>query len=252
MSKNTLIAIITSTLLAAAASQAQPAPVDQTPQTEATEMATSTPATSTPDTSTTATSTTVTSTPATDATTDSSASAEYDQGTSSDKSATGAETADAAKAKWTQADTDASGTLSVSEMQAAMPTIASNFSQMDTNTDGQVSHDEMHNYKKQHGERDWQKKFSTADINGDKMLDQSEASSMPMLSEKFATVDTDKDGKVSTEEMRAYHMSMGEDTREASKTLQHSDKTQDADQKRSTSSTSSTTTTTTDDTAEKR
>jgi Ca2+-binding EF-hand superfamily protein len=235
MRNNTLAAIITSTLLAAAASQAQPAPVDQTPQTEATEAQEMT-----------------TNTPASDGTPASSASAEYDQGTSSDKSATGAEAADAAKAKWTQADTDASGTLSVSEMQAAMPTIASNFSQMDTNSDGQVSRDEMHNYKKQHGARDWQKKFSTADINGDRMLDQSEASSMPMLSEKFASVDTDKDGKVSTEEMRAYHMTMGAETREAGKTLQHSDTTQDADEQRTTSSTTSTTTTTTsDDTAEK-
>jgi hypothetical protein len=227
MRNTTLAAIITSTLLAAAATQAQPAPVEQTPPTEATEM--------------------TTNTPATDGTPASSASAEYDQGMGSDKSATGAEAADAAKAKWTQADTDNSGTLSVSEMQAAMPTIAANFGQMDTNSDGQVSRDEMHSYKKQHGERDWQKKFSTADINGDRMLDQSEASSMPMLSEKFASIDTDKDGKISSDEMRAHHLAMGADTREASKTLQHSDTTQEADEKRTTSSTTSTTTTTTTD-----
>jgi Ca2+-binding EF-hand superfamily protein len=203
--------------------------VDQTPQIETKEMATST--------------------PASDGTASSSASADYDQAT---KAKTGTEAADAAKAKWTQADTDGSGTLSVSEMQASMPTIASNFSQMDINAGGQVSRDEMHNYKMQHGQREWQKKFSAADTNGDKLLDQTEAQSLPMLSEKFASIDTDKDGKVSAEEMRAHHLAMGEDTREASKTLQHSDTTQqDADEKRTTSSTSSTTTTTTTDDSRK-
>jgi Ca2+-binding EF-hand superfamily protein len=236
MRKNSLAAIITSTLLAAAASQAQPAPVDQTPQTEAKEMATNTPAAD--------------GTPSSSASA-ASASAEYDQGTSSEKSVTGTEAADGAKAKWTQADTDGSGTLSVSEMQASMPTIASSFSQMDTNADGQVSRDEMHNYKTQHGQREWQKKFSAADTNGDKLLDQTEAQSLPMLSEKFASIDTDKDGKLSAEEMRAHHLAMGEDTREASKTLQHSDAAQEADEKRTTSTSSTTTTTTTDDTAEK-
>jgi Ca2+-binding EF-hand superfamily protein len=202
MRKNTLAVIVSSTLLAAAASQAQP--VDQA-NTD-TSAQTSTQSTST-----------------------------YGSGKSTD-----------AKPGWSRADTDGSGTLSQAEIQASMPTIASNFSEIDTNSDGEVSHDEMHNYKMQHSQRQWQQRFSAADVNGDNVLDQAEAASLPMLSDKFSTVDADKDGRITTEEMRAHHLAMGEVWRDARKPMQHGETaTEEADELRSTTSATSTTSTTT-------
>ncbi|RXR05272.1 EF-hand domain-containing protein [Pseudoxanthomonas composti] len=43
------------------------------------------------------------------------------------------------------------------------------------------------------------------DVNGDGVIDRAEAAKSPRLAEKFDTLDTNKDGKLSTEELRAGH-----------------------------------------------
>jgi Ca2+-binding EF-hand superfamily protein len=71
------------------------------------------------------------------------------------------------------------------------------------------------------------------------LLDRTEAEGIPTLSEQFATVDSDSDGKISLEEMRAHHLAMGGEWNE------EEDKTSDADELRTTTTATSTTTTTT-------
>jgi len=125
-------------------------------------------------------------------------------------------------------------------MQAAMPSVAQNFSKMDTNADGQVSRDEMRNYKMQHGHADMQKSFTAADVNGDKMIDKSEAVSLSMLNENFAAIDTNKDGSVSMGELNSYHQARHDKWSQGGKS------SAEADQTRSTTTESTSTTTTTD------
>jgi Ca2+-binding EF-hand superfamily protein len=144
-----------------------------------------------------------------------------------------------AKARWTQADADGNGTLSRAEVQASLPMMSESFVQMDANGDGQLSSDEMHAYKSKDGKRDMRQQFSAADKDGDNMLDVAEASSMPMLSEQFAKVDVNQDGKVSIEELQAHQASMGDDMAATKGSI-------DADERASSSSTSSATTTSTE------
>ena len=197
MRKNTL-AIVISSLLMAAATQAQPAPTAESPSTssEATQDTTS---------------------------------YEADQSNRSDASAM-------AQQRWSEADTDRNGTLSQAEMQVSMPTIAANFSQMDVNGDGQLSQDEMHSFNNNASDKgQWQQSFKAADTNGDGALTLAEAqaqSGMPMLSSHFSTIDADKDGKVTSQELAKHHGSM-----------HGSDSSMDAD-----SSTRSSTTTTSTET----
>jgi Ca2+-binding EF-hand superfamily protein len=169
MRKHTMAVMISTILLGAAAAQAEPgaAGIEQQ-QTQSTSNPTTSTSTST---------------------------ANHVAGTS--------DAAAKAKARWTQADADGNGTLSRAEVQASLPTMSESFVQMDANGDGKLSSDEMHAYKSKHGERDMRQQFSAADKDGDNMLDLAEASSMPKLSEQFAKVDVNQDGKVSIEELQA-------------------------------------------------
>ena len=139
MRNTTLAAFISSALLAAASTQAQPAPNDPSSSTDAQQQTTNT-------------TTTSTTTPA--SATDSMAATTDKNATSTPNSSNASDAAWTAESRWKAADTDSSGTLSVSEMQASMPSVAENFQQMDSNSDGQVSKDELHNYKSQHGKAD--------------------------------------------------------------------------------------------------
>ena len=109
-----------------------------------------------------------------------------------------------AQQRWSAADTDRNGTLSKAEMQISMPTMAANFSKMDSNGDGQLSQDEMHGAR--HSDKgQWNKDFKAADTDRDGSLTLTEAQSgMPMMSSHFAAIDTDKDGKVTTQELASH------------------------------------------------
>ena len=50
--------------------------------------------------------------------------------------------------KFTAADTDRDGSLTLAEAQAGMPTLAEKFASVDSNSDGKVSTDELNAYTK--------------------------------------------------------------------------------------------------------
>lgn len=172
--RNRTLAVVISSLLMAAATQAQPAsqPADATM-------------------------------PAQTQSTGSSTSYEADQSNSNrDASAM-------AQQRWREADTDRNGTLSRAEMQVSMPTIAANFGRMDANGDGQLSQDEMHSFKRPGADKEqWSRSFKTADADGDGSLTLAEAQAgMPMLASQFSTIDADRDGKVTKQELASHHAS---------------------------------------------
>ena len=72
-----------------------------------------------------------------------------------------------AQQRWQEADTDRNGSLSQAEMQTSMPTHAANFSTMDANSDGQLSKDEMHNFKHSDTKGQWNQDFKAADTDRD-------------------------------------------------------------------------------------
>ena len=53
-----------------------------------------------------------------------------------------------------------------------------------------------------HGER-----FKAADTNADGMISKAESASLPRLARDFDAIDANKDGQVTTDEMRAFHQS---------------------------------------------
>ena len=52
-----------------------------------------------------------------------------------------------AEQRWTAADTDGDGAVSLAEAKVAMPGVAERFDKFDGNGDGKVSRDEMHNFR---------------------------------------------------------------------------------------------------------
>jgi Ca2+-binding EF-hand superfamily protein len=115
-----------------------------------------------------------------------------------------------------KADADGNGTLSRAEVEKSMPRLAKHFDQIDTNKDGQLSHDEMKAAKKNHkhahkkgNKVDRQAKaaerFKHADANGDGKISRAEAEkNAPRLVKKFDAIDANKDGQLTQEELRAY------------------------------------------------
>ncbi len=59
-------------------------------------------------------------------------------------------------------------------------------------------------YKATH-EKITQEQFKAADKDGDGSLTLAEAKSMPTMAAKFSSIDTNSDGKVSSEELNAYN-----------------------------------------------
>jgi hypothetical protein len=52
-----------------------------------------------------------------------------------------------AEQRWTEADKDGDGALTREEAQASMPGLAERFEQFDSNSDGKIARDEMHNVR---------------------------------------------------------------------------------------------------------
>jgi len=96
-------------------------------------------------------------------------------------------------------------------VEKAMPHLAKKFDQIDTNKDGQLSREELKAAKKA-GKTQKQAKaaerFKHADANGDGAISRAEAEKgAPRLAKKFDQIDTNKDGQLTQEELRAYRES---------------------------------------------
>jgi Ca2+-binding EF-hand superfamily protein len=113
-----------------------------------------------------------------------------------------------AASHFSKADTNADGKLSRAEFEKAMPRLAGRFDSIDTNQDGQLSRDEFYAWKKIHrGERQANaaERFKHADIDGDGAISRAEAEkNAPRLAKKFDQIDSNKDGKLTQDELRAY------------------------------------------------
>ena len=109
------------------------------------------------------------------------------------------------------ADTNGDGKISREEANASLPGIAKNFDAIDTNQDGFLSKEELAaaGEKRGRGHR-MLEHLKAADTNGDGKFSREEANaSLPHIAKNFDAIDTDKDGFVTKEELRAFHEKNG-------------------------------------------
>jgi len=107
-----------------------------------------------------------------------------------------------------KADADGNGTLSRAEVEKSLPQLVGKFDSIDTNKDGQLSRGELNAWKKAHrAERQAKaaERFKHADTDGDGAISRAEAEKhAPRLAQKFDQIDSNKDGKLTQDELRAY------------------------------------------------
>lgn len=101
-------------------------------------------------------------------------------------------------------DENKDGRLSRDEVQKGIDKM---FTEIDTNKDGLVSQDEMRaHHRSMHDKMQsrMQERWKAADKDGDGALSRAEvdAAQMPMLSRDFDRLDANKDGKLTTDELR--------------------------------------------------
>ncbi len=110
-----------------------------------------------------------------------------------------------------KADTNGDGKLSRAEFEKAMPRLSDKFAAIDTDKDGQVTRAELQAWKKSHkGEKQARaaERFRHADTDGDGAISRAEADkNAPRLAKKFDLIDSNKDGKLTQDELRAYRES---------------------------------------------
>ena len=109
------------------------------------------------------------------------------------------------------ADKDGDGRISRAEADASLPRIAKNFDALDTNKDGFLTKDELRagHGKSGHGGK-MHDAMKAADKDGDGKFSREEANaSMPRLAKDFDAIDTNKDGFVTRDELRAFHEKNG-------------------------------------------
>lgn len=109
-------------------------------------------------------------------------------------------------------DLDGDRMISLAEAQQGAPALASRFNELDANKDGLLSVDEVVTDRPMHGAkfvRDMQAEFVTADRNADGMLTRTEAAEMAIVNEFFGEMDTNTDGFVTQEEIRAHAKAHG-------------------------------------------
>ncbi len=102
------------------------------------------------------------------------------------------------------ADTNHDGFISREEAKA-LPRIAERFDAIDTNKDGLVSGEELRAFHQAHKGEARGEMWKKLDANGDGRISRDEVAGHPKLAGAFDTIDTDKDGFLSPEELRAAH-----------------------------------------------
>ncbi len=122
------------------------------------------------------------------------------------------------ESRWKQLDIDGDGSVSKSEAEKGAPRLAEHFAQIDANSDGKLTQEEMCNAMQARREQcrqdpercraDMKQRFDAAwkqaDTDGDGALSRSEAEKgMPRLARHFDKIDTDHDSRVTTAEMDA-------------------------------------------------
>ncbi len=121
--------------------------------------------------------------------------------------------------RFKRADSDGNGTLSRAEAEKGAPRFAKHFDAIDANRDGQVSPAEIAAWRNTHaaqahgkpGERmaharaNFNEHFKKADADGDGALSRAEAEKgMPRLAGKFDRIDTDRNGRITQQEVGAW------------------------------------------------
>lgn len=109
-----------------------------------------------------------------------------------------------------RADTNADGRVSRDEAAALQAKMQGEwFDKVDLNKDGYVTEDELRKVRESRHDRRGDARnrmhehFKAADVNGDGQLSLDEVQTkMPRLAEKFADIDTDKNGLLSKEELK--------------------------------------------------
>ena len=109
------------------------------------------------------------------------------------------------------ADTNGDGKISREEANASLPRIAKNFDAIDTNKDGFITMDELQAAGGKGGRmHKMHEHLKAADTNGDGKFSREEANaSLPRIAKNFDAIDTNKDGFVTMEELRAFHEANG-------------------------------------------
>jgi len=106
------------------------------------------------------------------------------------------------------ADTNGDDKLSRAEVEKAMPQLLGKFDSIDANKDGQISRGELRAWKQAHKSERQAKaaeRFRHADTDGDGAISRAEAEQhAPRLARKFDRIDSNKDGKLTQDELRAY------------------------------------------------
>lgn len=119
-----------------------------------------------------------------------------------------------AEARFSEADRNRDGKLSLAEMQDAQDQrLAERFARLDANKDGGVSQDELrqaHQQRREVGQarragmHALRTRLRALDSNQDHALTRAEIGDrMPKLAENFDRIDSDRDGKLTREELRA-------------------------------------------------
>lgn len=121
-----------------------------------------------------------------------------------------------ADARFSEADRNHDGKLSLAEMQDAQDQrLAEKFARLDANKDGGVSQEEMREAHEQRrdqrharraGMQAMRAQVKALDSNNDQALTRVEIGErMPKLSENFDRIDGNRDGKLTRQEMRTAH-----------------------------------------------
>jgi Ca2+-binding EF-hand superfamily protein len=110
--------------------------------------------------------------------------------------------------QFSKADINGDGKLSRAEIEKAIPQLLGEFDRIDSNHDGQLSRGELSAWRKAHKpgrQAQAAERFRHADTDGDGAISRAEAERhAPRLAKKFDQIDSNKDGKLTQDELRAY------------------------------------------------